>query len=253
MAIVSIAPSQTQHLRVALGVSWHADCSNGVFHSDVRWGQVEDTHHLDARDHVFWSDVCFVHIYIGWYIYIIIYTHIICIYIYIIPDSCKFADMMICLLVWCYHSAYQIVSFMYAKYGRMYESTCAYTYTYTYTYRISIYILHSSHIDMTYCTYNIHIKYIHIKYIYIYTLYNYIYIYTHMHTHYKLQRVSENILKQPPHVSPLPPWTFGTRGYAAMESNCSVLVSDNSSGFITGQLSWHHIFEEAEGLFGEGR
>ena len=43
----------------------------------------------------------------------------------------------------------------------------------------------------------------------------------------------------------LPPPTFGTRGYAAMESNCSVLVSDNSSGFITGQLSWHHIFEEA--------
>lgn len=31
-----------------------------------------------------------------------------------------------------------------------------------------------------------------------------------------------------------------------MESNCSVLVSDNSSGFITGQLSWHHIFEEVE-------
>ena len=88
---------------------------------------------------------------------------------------------MICLLVWCYHSAYQIVSFMYAKYGRMYESTCAYTYTYTYTYRISIYILHKSHIDMTYCTYNIHIKYIHIKYIYIY--YIIIFIYTHICIH----------------------------------------------------------------------
>ena len=108
------------------------------------------------------------------------------IYIYIIPDSCKFADMMICLLVWCYHSAYQIVSFMYAKYGRMYESTCAYTYTYTYTYRISIYILHSSHIDMTYCTYNIHIKYIHIKYIYIYIHYIIIFIYIHTYA-YTLQ------------------------------------------------------------------
>eukprot|EP00435_Cladocopium_sp_Y103_P016756 s122_g4.t1 len=31
-----------------------------------------------------------------------------------------------------------------------------------------------------------------------------------------------------------------------MESNCSVLVLDNSSGFITGQLSWHNFFEEVE-------
>jgi hypothetical protein len=71
------------------------------------------------------GQMCVLSIFISDDIYI--YTYIIYIYVYIgiIPDSCKFADMMICLLVWCYHSAYQIVSFMYAKYGRMYESTCA--------------------------------------------------------------------------------------------------------------------------------